>query len=236
MNNSSSALSALSLGTFCYTANILKALGLRKAAYPLDYTFENIGHVNHMLSTNFKYLLDRSLIYPAISNQTRTTTGHLIYGHIFRHHDLINNEVYERMLIRVERLRMSLSAGTACFITLNEAHRDPILKVRDQEINLPKMLEFTEQCISRYSGMNQCIFIQLRHAFESKVHTYTLPSNRTHTSVCKRTLIIDVASNIGNIHIDRLGKKIINIQDGARLYCKKTEGKLKAQIMSIMNM
>jgi hypothetical protein len=53
----------ISIGPFCRTAIILKALNKRNCSYPFDYIFSSIKMVNHCIENEFKFLLEKSYIY-----------------------------------------------------------------------------------------------------------------------------------------------------------------------------
>ena len=52
----------ISIGPFCRTAIILKALNKRNCSYPFDCIFRSIKMVNHCIENEFEIFLDKSYI------------------------------------------------------------------------------------------------------------------------------------------------------------------------------
>ena len=106
----------VSIGFCCSTAEILRAIGLLKNGYPFDWLFSSLKMVKHCLETRFKYYLDKQ--YYQNDDAMRHTyyqdmiKTEQVYRHheleyinppVFRHHNLINQSVYESFVRRYER-------------------------------------------------------------------------------------------------------------------------------------
>ena len=217
--------SFIPLGTFCYSANILKSLGLRSHAYPLDYTFAKLSHISHMLETKFDKLLDKELLYPAITLGPNKSTGHMLYGHLFRHHDLTDESQLSAMKRRVDRLLENLQMGSIYLCTLNEAHGDYVQESTDGVTLSIEQLEFCNRVIEFYQ-LNRIIMIYLKHGSESDVRVYNL---------MPRIYLVSVTSSLGvmNTRFDGLGGKVMNTQNGMHLYCSATEKKLRESLVTL---
>ncbi len=108
-------LSAISLGTFCHAAEILKCAELRKFSGPFDWLFSNLDVVTHCLADDFKEFLDSSK-YQVIPIEERRTQEANVCDHefyrsqfgikyLFNHHDPTQDLVYAHFLRTVERFR-----------------------------------------------------------------------------------------------------------------------------------
>ena len=102
----------ISIGPFCRTAIILKALNKRNCSYPFDYIFSSIKMVNHCIENEFKFLLDKSYI----STINEEQSSHSLYDSylfdiynkqyrkvVFNHHNLLNDENYNKFKIRCQK-------------------------------------------------------------------------------------------------------------------------------------
>lgn len=86
---------ALSIGTSCYPAWLLKELGLRRASYPFDWIFSHPAMVADMLEDRFARFLDPAEHALAEADPAHPPRcDHLGYraqygvDHVFNHHDV----------------------------------------------------------------------------------------------------------------------------------------------------
>lgn len=193
------------LGTFCYSANLLKAIGLRRHAYPLDYAFVKPADLVTLISTRFNCLLDIDFLYPCITSG-HITTAHLMYGHIFRHHNLFDKAVLTRMHNRLNRLIEELLSGCTIVLTVNEAHGDVMIK-NNAQYNIA--YDGLSRLIAQYNSRNRMLLVQLRYQTEARIDLSTIDT---------RVRLLDVASSKG-----QACKEFINTQNGLHLYCSRSE-------------
>jgi len=207
------------LGTFCFTANILIRLDVRRKAYPFDFTFQKIDYLSYLLRTDFADLFDKQYLYPCIVKSACATTGHLKYGYIFRHHDLFDPIVMEKMCRRLERLRQSLGGGCVAVTTLNEAHDDYLLINQSPHIKMAslRILKLLSSLLM-HNQSNCLVVIQLRHG----------PLPMVETIIRQPSLsVIDVVSPLGT----KARNGCINVQDGSRLFCLTSQAKLEKSLL-----
>ena len=141
-------LSAVSLGTFCHAAEILKHTKLRMFSGPFDWIFSNLAVVTHCLADDFTVFLDKSN-YQAVPIEERHVPDanycdHSFYRdqfgikYFFNHHNPTQDRVYEHFQRAVERFRQLHEHGPVLFLMVTAV---PVLAA-DYE-NLLKLLEKT---------------------------------------------------------------------------------------------
>jgi hypothetical protein len=117
----------ISIGPYCITAEILKNFNLRLKSYPFDYIFSSLELVKHSINDNFNIFLDKKYLTKGTNNNS---TRHEFYcnfldtqllylhhiknnfpsdykvssGDLFFHHNLIDNNIYEKFKKRCDRL------------------------------------------------------------------------------------------------------------------------------------
>jgi len=89
------------LGNYCLLAMAMQSLGLRRCAYPLDYTRSSARGVIDLFATNFRGFLSGT---PVPHAEYGTTFQNTAWGGSFWHHDISNPEVKAAMERRVDRL------------------------------------------------------------------------------------------------------------------------------------
>ena len=110
---------AVSLGTSCYSAWLLHALGLRRVAHPFDWIFSTPAMVAHVLDDRFACFLDPAQLRPTImadreSAGTSRVCGHAYYQQrfgvdvVFNHHDLSLPAIAAAYRRRVDRFVAAL--------------------------------------------------------------------------------------------------------------------------------
>jgi hypothetical protein len=113
----------ISIGTACGPATLLDQLGLRKAAYPLDYLTSSLDIVEHCLADDFRTLLDPAChqCSPARGSQ------HLVYLERFGIRDVFTHHSMPDELPHFERAAARFrTARSPVFIVLCvEAWPDP---------------------------------------------------------------------------------------------------------------
>lgn len=125
-------LHALSLGTHCYTACLLRRAGLRQFSGPFDWLFANPAMVRHCLETDFAVLLDRSLYEPvpleARAHPEFYRCHHAYYrdtfgvSFVFNHHDVWQDEGYAYLTRCVARFRDAAAEGPVLGLQVRAEH------------------------------------------------------------------------------------------------------------------
>ena len=139
------------LGAFCFAAKLLVKTGLRKEAYPLDYTFIEPSKLIVLLKTKFSDLLEIDNLFSGEENGWRYT-GHHIYGErLFWHHDLFQDDILKKMTIRRERLLVKLNNGCLTLIATTP-HWSSASKQQLYQIS---------ECLKEYNSNNHLIHISL---------------------------------------------------------------------------
>jgi Putative papain-like cysteine peptidase (DUF1796) len=102
---------AISIGSSCLTANLLRRSNLRRYACPFDWAFSNPNLVLSCIRDDFKEYLDKDNL---INDGSPTAWGHHTYRHRYglqrtlNHHDVREQVDYERLrraAIRFQALR-----------------------------------------------------------------------------------------------------------------------------------
>lgn len=118
------------LGSFCFSASLLKRHGHRACAYPFDWSFISLASVVKLVRNNLSDLLDESkLIFP-VGGNGQQPTGHLDYGsNLFYHHDLSIEQTFNSFQRRSQRLISSLQSGSRFLCTVNYSEYGPTVFV-----------------------------------------------------------------------------------------------------------
>lgn len=102
----------VSLGDHCLPANLLRAAGLRHAAYPFDWIFASPEVVKHAIEDDFRTFLDRGYFRSTSPTEGVHRAEHEFYrtnfgqGSLFFHHDPDRNESHHAHYQRaVQRFR-----------------------------------------------------------------------------------------------------------------------------------
>ncbi len=123
-------LSAVSLGSFCHAAEILKQTKLRMFSGPFDWLFTNPAVVTHCLADDFNTFLDRSN-YQVIPLEERDVPAanccdHMFYRdqfgikYLFNHHNPTEAQVYEHFVRSVERFRQLRQLSPVLFLLVTQ--------------------------------------------------------------------------------------------------------------------
>lgn len=109
------AVTIVSVGAHCLAANFLRTMGLRRASYPFDWLFSNLGIVQQCLDTDFADFLDPTHYEPVPLAARRAPnegyTHHRLYREhfggppVFNHHDMTKPEAQAHFARAVERFR-----------------------------------------------------------------------------------------------------------------------------------
>ena len=117
----------VSVGPYCYCADILKMSGVRNKSYPFDYIFSSLEMIKHCINDRFNIFLDKNyykyssenschhLFYSKfidteilrkhhIAHNVPEFANNLINREIFLHHNLFNNDVYSSFERKCNRL------------------------------------------------------------------------------------------------------------------------------------
>lgn len=179
-----------SLGSFCYSAQLLRRNNLREESNPFDWLFSNIDMIKHCIEDDFKSFLDKSYYYsvnPAEGSDEKRCQHRLYESDdkypVFNHHDpLTIDEHYEHFVRSVDRFRKTLqSTEKKVFIHINKPrdNRNP------EELLFESLLftEFLDKHVNNYTLItigqsvgelnhriikgNNLIFIQLSCSFNT---------------------------------------------------------------------
>ena len=119
-------LSAVSLGTFCHAAEILKHSELRMFSGPFDWLFTNLAVVTHCIEDDFTLFLDKSK-YQTVPLEERLVPDANICDHsfyrdqfgikyFFNHHNPTQDLVYGHFQRSVERFRQLHAHSPVLFL------------------------------------------------------------------------------------------------------------------------
>lgn len=155
-----------SLGSFCYSAQILRRNNIRQESNPFDWLFSNIEMVKHCIEDDFNAFLDKSYYYsvnPAEGSDEKRCQ-HKLYESddkypVFNHHDpLTIDEHYQHFVRSVDRFRNTLkSTEKKVFIYTSYFN-----KYRDnfnfEEVLLESLLftEFLDKHVNNYTLITIC--------------------------------------------------------------------------------
>ena len=127
---------AVSIGTFCHSAQILKELGYRIFSGPFDWIFCNPAALSHILNDNFTTFLDRSYYCP-VPESERTVAGanlceHLYYKqnfgvhHLFNHHQPNEDPDYLHYVQAVNEFKSTLASPKTTLLYMVSYRAIPI--------------------------------------------------------------------------------------------------------------
>mmetsp|Transcript_52364 Transcript_52364/g.96943 ORF Transcript_52364/g.96943 Transcript_52364/m.96943 type:complete len:372 (-) Transcript_52364:94-1209(-) len=89
------------IGNYCMLSLAMKAMGLRKCSYPLDYTRSSVKGVIQLYLSNFADFLTGTIVK---SEEHGVIFQNTAWGGSFWHHDISKGEVRHAMHRRVDRL------------------------------------------------------------------------------------------------------------------------------------
>ena len=156
------------MGTFCLPTFLLKKIGLRKEAYPLDYCFCPLRSTIHLLETEFTELLNKAHLKCFIEpTDGRTVTSHSLYHpQMFNHQDLNDKNIYEKLIKRKNRLIERLNEG--CDIVILLGHNEDYIKSSQEIIKISIL-------IKKYNINNRILSIYLSYKdIQPKISFVTL--------------------------------------------------------------
>lgn len=134
-----------SLGTLCHTASWIKQMKIKKCSFPFDWIFSNPDMIIDCLDNDFQIFLDRTLHIPHKINQnSKTTSGHKVYGEkMFNHHYILEDETYNYFVRCVNRFRiLNQKKENKLFVISFVNRKNKFEKhLKDKIINLYKKLE-----------------------------------------------------------------------------------------------
>jgi Putative papain-like cysteine peptidase (DUF1796)/Domain of unknown function (DUF4214) len=132
-----------SLGTRCYTSELLKQAGLKQYSGPFDWIFSSPEMIGHALVDDFKYFLDSQYYADRLGKKLapsfdeRTPIDHEFYKNeflvksMFNHHDPRTKEDYEYFARCVERFQSAVkSHKNVLLIVCTEHTHDMLNKFR----------------------------------------------------------------------------------------------------------
>jgi len=138
---------AVSLGSFCHSAQVLKDLGYRVFSGPFDWTFSNPRALVHMLNDDFNIFLDRSHYYPVPLHERKVPEAnfceHLFYKqnygvhHLFNHHLPNEDRDYFHYVQAVDEFRSALRSPEPVLFLMVSNHPYPL----DQYHEITKSLD-----------------------------------------------------------------------------------------------
>jgi hypothetical protein len=162
-----------SLGSFCYSAQLLRRNNLREESNPFDWLFSNIEMVKHCIEDDFKSFLDKSHYYlvEPYEGSTEMRCNHRLYSlnddynPVFNHHNpLENDDHYQHFVRSVDRFKNILKSDQKkVFVYINRPNDD-----RNFEDILVEALQFTEflnKHVSNYTLVTICQSVgELQHS------------------------------------------------------------------------
>lgn len=119
-----------SLGSFCYSAQVLRRNNIRDESNPFDWLFSSVKMVKHCIEDDFNAFLDKSYYYsvnPAEGSDEKRCQ-HSLYESddnypVFNHHDPLTIDEHHKHFVRsVDRFRKTLqSTEKKVFLYINRS-------------------------------------------------------------------------------------------------------------------
>lgn len=126
----------ISLGTTCYTSQLLKKADLKKYSGPFDWIFSSPAMVAHVIDDDFNIFLDKShhknipTKFSRISGTRELPVAHQFYldnysvSDVFNHHDVNINEDYNYFTRAIERFRKVLLLSEPVMFVICTKHSE----------------------------------------------------------------------------------------------------------------
>ena len=125
----------VSIGPYCCTARLLKKHNLRTQSFPFDWIYSSLDLIDHALNDEFKIYLDKTYYRKGTSKSSTKHTFYCKYldtqllkkhhvrhkfpksyivssGNLFNHQNLFNEEEYEQIERRCNRLMNLINDGS----------------------------------------------------------------------------------------------------------------------------
>lgn len=115
-----------SLGSLCFSSQLLKGNGLKSCSYPFDWIFSSPSMVLECIEDDFRTFLDKSYYISRGPKQC----GHSLYRvNMFNHHNpLKNSDDYSYYQRCVDRFRVLLASPDPKVFVLSRVNISPDLK------------------------------------------------------------------------------------------------------------
>lgn len=154
------------LGSFCFSASLLKRHGNRSCAYPFDWSFISLASVVTLVRNNLADLLDENKLTFSVGANGQRLTGHRDYGpNLFYHHDLSIDNTFSAFQRRSQRLITSLQSGSKFLCTVNYSEYGPTVFAQLRQL---------AAVLREKSALNELTAVTLMPGFENDmISTYT---------------------------------------------------------------
>lgn len=129
----------ISLGTHCYTSQLLKKANLKNYSCPFDWIFSSPSMVAHVIEDDFNKFLDRSFFKKIpyenliVSEAKTYPTSNEFYlnnfsvKNVFNHHDMQSEDHYNYFVRGVMRFRKLLLSSESVMFVICARHSDDAL-------------------------------------------------------------------------------------------------------------
>ena len=116
----------VSLGPTCVSSWYLKELGLKRASYPFDWVFVNLGQVLQIIRSDFHILLDKSKYCDWGGINDPEKAGHAVYGDkMFNHRNPRLPDDYKYLERCVARFKNLSQCENVCFLYMTKNPAEP---------------------------------------------------------------------------------------------------------------
>lgn len=202
-----------SLGSFCYSAQLLRRNNLREESNPFDWLFSSIDMVKHCIEDDFKSFLDKSYYHTVGPHEgsTKIRCNHRLYSlnadynPVFNHHNpLENDDDYQHFVRSIDRFKKILkSDDKKVFVYINRPNDEC-----DFEEVLLESLQFTkflDKHVSNYTLVTICQSVgELQHSI---IKGNNLVFIRL---LCSYNMGTEYRDNSHDTYLDNVFKKVID--------------------------
>ena len=171
------------LGLLCQASEFISRNGLRKCAYPFDWTFTDLSVIENCLETNFEVFLNKSLYTNPKTKFHDRQCGHSVYhpDFFFHKNPMAQEEDHQYYLRCIERFNTLLNnKDSKLFVITIVPHgtihpqriydlfqqEDPIIALRNE------LLEFTK-ILSKFTT-NFNLFVVINESASNLVTSHNL--------------------------------------------------------------
>lgn len=182
----------IGLGNFCAVTRALQALGLKKYAYPFDWTRSPLSGIIHLFDTNFEDFLTFTLSKDGGDTNEKFTYMQARWGGSFWHHEPELPKAREDFTRRIARL-LGLQADVAAampraFVRAVNSTREldltlklfAVLKQALPSARIYLLMIIDDQdveetlCIPNVAGLDVLFFKIRAHIFEDHYHNFSM--------------------------------------------------------------
>ena len=156
----------VSLGDHCILALYMKKYNFRHQSFPFDWIVSNVPMINHILKTDFKYLIEEPQFYYKYMPE-------LPHNDIFKHHKIDNEKTKSYMERCVNRLKTIKTENIIVFISITDNK-----KFNHKNYTEKDFLDIIENFPMKIKKMVIISFGTIKNIFNNKmIDFYLFPSN-----------------------------------------------------------